>query len=74
MTTVGYGDIAFTNELELQLRFFGMLVGCIIYIFFTSTVTELVLVSSIQRSDDLNRKNFIDMIVDKYKLNKKSKD
>ena len=62
------------NEEELNLKFLGMLVGCIIYIFFTSTMTELVLVSSIQKSDDLNRKNFIDSVVDKYKLNKKSKD
>ena len=62
------------NEEELNLKFLGMLVGCIIYIFFTSTVTELVLVSSIPKSDDLNRKNFIDSVVDKYKLNKKSKD
>ena len=53
------------NEDELNLKFLGMLVGCIIYIFFTSTVTELVLVSSIQKSDDLNRKNFIDFVIDK---------
>jgi len=42
--------------------------------FFAASITEIVLIKSFQASDSLARKNYIDYIVDKYKLPKKSKD
>jgi len=51
-----------------------MSLGVIIYCFFASSITEIVLMKSFQATESISRKNYIDLIVDKYKLPKKSKD
>jgi len=42
-----------------------MIVGGVIFIFFTSSITELILVASIQKTEDMNRKNNIETLIDK---------